>query len=374
MQNIRCSQCLLDQSFPNIRFNEKKICNQCLEYEHLKNNYIFSDLEIKKNLENLKIRLKKRKSNKYDCLIGLSGGVDSSYLALISHRIGLNALCVHFDNGWNSSIAIQNINNIIEKTGYDYQTIVVDWEEFRDLQRSFFKAGVIDIEMLTDQANFGTMYNLTKKYKIKTIFSGTNFSTEHGGSKNWVWRKFDVMHIKDIHSKFGSLKKLSSFPFISTFKWHLMRIFKIGAVFEEPLNLINYKKIQAITELEKEFNWENPGDKHSESLFTDFYQKYVLPKKFNVDKRLIHLSALIRNGEISRDEALKIIEKPPYDEKDLKLKRQLTFVSKKLGFEVDEFIEILNKEPVNHSYYRSDMIYMKYLSKVYNFFLNKNEG
>ena len=150
----------------------------------------------------------------------------SIYLALISHRIGLNALCVHFDNGWNSSIAIQNINNIIEKTGFDYQTIVVDWEEFRDLQRSFFKAGVIDIEMLTDQANFGTMYNLTKKYKIKTIFSGTNFSTEHGGSKNWVWRKFDVMHIKDIHSKFGSLKKLNSFPFISTFKWHLMRIFK----------------------------------------------------------------------------------------------------------------------------------------------------
>ena len=303
MSDQTCTLCIMDSSCGNISFDEAGICNYCRDAQSRLPHYKFSDIEVENNLEQLKGRIRKRKTGEYDVIVGLSGGVDSSYVAYLANKLDLNALCVHFDNGWNSDVAVKNIRNIIDRTGYDLCTYVIDWSEFRDLQRAFLKASVIDIEMLSDHAIFASLYKIRKEHNIQTVLSGTNYNTEHGMPKEWVWPKMDLKNIKYIQKQFGA-KSLKSFPTMSSFFWLLMRRFGVGGVYEEPLNLINYSKMHAMHELEKEFDWKYYGGKHYESVFTKFYQAYILPEKFGVDKRKVHLSCLIRNNEMTREEAL----------------------------------------------------------------------
>jgi N-acetyl sugar amidotransferase len=362
----------MDNTDPDITFDENGVCNHCNEAFSKIPTYKFTSLQEKENIENLKLRIKKRQKSNYDSIIGLSGGVDSSYVAYMAHKMGLNPLCVHFDNGWNSSTAVKNIRNIIDITGFDLHTHVIDWPEFRDLQRSFFKSGVIDIEMLTDHAISATILNLQKKYRISTILSGTNYITEHGMPNKWVWTKIDFHHIQAIHKRFGIIK-LKSYPSIRVLNWMMMRRFNFkGVNYEQPLNYINFSKMHAIEKLKSTFDWEYYGGKHHESVFTKFYQGYILPNKFNVDKRKPHLSALIRNGEITRTAALmELREEPIYSDNELMIDKK--FVLKKLGFSDLEFDDYMQSKPVPHNYYPNNKKYVELIVRLGEYVFGKKQ-
>lgn len=346
----------MDISVANITFGDDGVCNFCTEAYKQLPKYYFSDSEVNANLSKLVANIKARKKGVYDSIIGLSGGVDSSYIALMAKDLNLNPLCVHFDNGWNSETAVKNIRKIIDATGFDLYTYVIDWPEFRDFQRAFFRAGVLDIEMLTDHAIFAALFKIRRQFRIRTILSGTNYRTEHGMPVGWYWNKMDARNIKAIHKIYGEIN-INTFPTMSTLTWLLMRKTGLGGVYEEPLNLINYKKNTAMIELKNRLDWEYYGGKHYESTFTKFYQAYFLPQKFGIDKRKVHLSSLIRNGEITRSEAISELSQPLYNTSELK--DDLHFVLKKLGFSNSEFNNIMIGKSVPHDFYPTDRIYIE---------------
>ncbi len=357
-----CKYCVMDTSDLDIVFDKEGVCNHCIDFFKKKDDYHFTLEQEKINLENLKKRLIRRKKGTYDSVLGLSGGVDSSYLAYLAMELDLNPLCIHFDNGWNSNIAVRNVRNIIEKTGFDLYTFVMDWPEFRDLQLSFIRAGVVDIEMTTDHAIFASMFKIRKKFGASSILSGTNYLTEHGMPESWSWQKLDISNIRSIHKKWGSIK-LKEYPTIpGSLWWEAATRFGFAGHFEEPLNQINYKKEEAMGTLANVFDWEYYGGKHYESTFTKFYQGYILPEKFNIDKRKMHLSAQVRIGEITRDDAIDELNKPLY--KSNELRRDMAFFLKKLGFTKEEFGKIMAQKPVKHSQYFTEMIYMGPILKI----------
>ena len=363
-QNIECRYCLFDSS--NSIINDKQICNYCLEFEKRKGNFIFNDEQEKNNLESIKsaLREKRRKNNSdYDAILGLSGGVDSSYCAYLAKTVGLNLLLIHLDNSWNSDIAVKNVNNIIKYTGYDYDTLVIDWEEFKDLQKSFIKAGVIDIELLTDHAIFATLVKKARENNISYILSGSNYITEHGLPDDWIWFKSDSDNIIDIHKKYGE-KKLKTFP-IAKFSETVSIIMGFGKLkIINILDRVNYKRLKAIETLENEMSWKQYGDKHHESQFTKFYQGYILPKKFKVDKRISHLSCLIRNEEISKKDALMQIERPVYFDNEEKIMKN--YICKKFEFTDEEFEKLMREKPVSHSKFKSQKKYYEILRFMRN--------
>ena len=365
-----CSICVMDSSAKEIVFDSDLVCNFCKEASKEINKYKFTIEEEKNNLKILQKRIQSSKSSKYDSLIGVSGGVDSSYLVLLAIKLKLNPLLVHFDNGWNSNLAVSNINKIVEFSNFDYMTYVIDWQEFKSLQRSFIKANVIDIELLTDHAIFASIFKIAKENKIKSILSGTNYLSEHGIPRTWTWNKLDLRNIKDIHSNFENTR-INSFPKTSTFKWFLMRQFSIGGSFEEPLNIINYDKEKAKEELKKSFDWEDYGGKHFESVFTKFYQSYILPQKFGVDKRRAHLSALIRSGQRKRKSVIEELARPLYDKEELKAEK--AYIIKKLGFSENEFDEIMTHNPVPHDFYKTDETYIGPIKKLAKFLKLKSK-
>ena len=346
-----CSRCVMDTTDPEITFDNEGVCNYCRYLENVLPEYNFTPEQEKINLEAISSQIKKDRKGPYDSVIGLSGGVDSSYTAYLAHKMGLNPLCVHFDNGWNSQTAVSNIKKIVDKCGFDLETYVINWPEFKDLQRSFFKAGVVDIEMLTDHAIMATMFNIRKKHNIRYVLSGVNIRTENGMPNAWLWRKQDLLNIKDIQKKFGTVP-IKEFPTMSSVQFKLIKIFKLGGTYVEMLNKINYNKKEAMQTLVREFGWEYYGGKHYESVFTKFYQAFILPHKFNVDKRKVHLSSLIRNKEITREEALEELSHPAYDPADLK--KDKLYVLKKLGFTEAEFDNFMNEAPKSHLDYKSD--------------------
>lgn len=342
-----CSKTLMDNiADPHIRFDEKGVCHYYHEYYQNIPKEI-GDLEL--SARSLDTLINKIKSNgqhrKYNCILGVSGGTDSTYLTMLAHQKNLKPLLVHFDNGWNSELAVKNIEKIIEKTGFDLYTHVFNWKEFRDIQRAHFKAHVIDLEGITDVAIYGTLMQLALKENIPYILSGYNYVTESILPKAWTFK--DYVNIMDIHKKFGE-GTIQLFPYfgdaLSKVKYRFKSIEQI-----RMLDLCGYSKKQAKEEITAYFDWKDYGGKHYESIFTRFYQGYILPNKFGVDKRKAHLSTLICSGEISRDEALVELEKPIYD-----LAQQKTdyeFVIKKLGFTHDEFQEYLLKPGIAHDQY-----------------------
>lgn len=363
--HVICNRCLMDSSVPSIVFNQDGVCSYCEEFDKNISRYRFSEKESKSRLSLLAEKIKNAgKGKEFDSILGLSGGVDSSYVAYLAHKLGLRPLAIHFDNGWNSEISVSNIKKIVDRCGFDFETYVIDWEEFRDLQRSFLKASVLDIEMVTDHAIFGAMFHYAKKHKIRYILSGENFATEHGMPKTWVWRKQDIVNIRDIQRRFGILR-LKSFPVVGSFRFAFIRKLGLGFNYIELLNNINYRKKDAMNVLKREFNWEYYGDKHYESVFTKFYQGYILPNKFEIDKRIVHWSALIRNGEITKEEAMEQVSKPIYSRTELSADRE--FVLKKLGFSEDEFDNIMRLKPVPHDFYHSNKKMLDLFNRIYKF-------
>lgn len=347
-----CSKTVMDNiADPNITFDENGVCNYWYDYQKKAKEKVFHGT-LGKELFNQKIAEIKAygKDKKYDCLIGLSGGVDSTYIAYLVKKHGLRPLAVHFDNGWNSEIAVQNINNIIDKLQCDLFTLVVDWDEFKDLQLAYLKAGVVDIEVLTDHAIFGTLNKLAKKNDIKYVISGANIETEYLLPKAWIFNKLDAVNIKAIHSQFGNVP-LKTYPLLKEFnKRYYQKFLKLE--FVTPINFERYEKEKVKQLISEELNWKDYGGKHFESVFTKFYQAYILPTKFKIDKRKAHLSNLICSNQLSREEALTELEKPIYDPHELS--RDMDYVLKKFGLTQQAFNEIMSKEPVPHTNYDYD--------------------
>lgn len=356
MENIQCSKCVLDTTVPDIIFDSDGVCNFCHYYEALADKTVNRPEKTKEDefgrlIENIK-RAGKNKS--YDCILGVSGGVDSTYLSLYCKKIGLRPLVVHFDNGWNSELAVKNIENIVNKLGYDLHTYVMDWEEFKDLQLSYFRASVVDIEVPTDQLIFAALNKIAKQNNIKYILSGHNVVTESINPKGWVYKeKFDLVNLKNIHKKFGTLK-LKKLPQFGIYERYIYEaIWGIQTV--GILNYMPYIKSEIKKIIKEELDWRDYGGKHYESIFTRFYQGYILPEKFNIDKRKMHLSNLIMSGQINKSEALAELELPTYP-----LKEQLEdkeYVIKKWEISSDEFEAIMKMKPIPHEFYGTDKNY-----------------
>ncbi len=346
----------MDNKSPNTNLvlDENGVCNNCNNYESfvIKNIVGQTLSERVKKLYLLVEKIKKAGSNnQYDCILGISGGMDSSYLALRAKQLGLRPLVVHFDNGWNSKIAVSNINKVIKCLGYDLHTYVINWEEFKDLQLSYIKASVVDIEIPTDHFIYATLYEIAYENGIKYILDGNNVETEFwGGSWKWSFDKLDLENIHNIHRMFGT-KKLTKYPKLGRFQRYFYNSI-VGIETAYILNYTPYNRNQVINELKKEFDWHDPGGKHYESIFTRFYQGYILPKKFKIDKRKAHLSNLIWSGQLNREEALEILNQPTYD--DEKQFEDKQYFLKKLGISEEEFEKILKSPEIPHEFYGTD--------------------
>ncbi len=359
----------MDTTDPGITFDDLGVCHYCTSFEQSFSKYHFTRAQEQANLNEMARLVRSRPGkNAYNCIVGMSGGVDSSYVALLASRMRLKPLCVHFDNGWNSETAVSNIKELVDRCTFDLYTYVIDWQEFRDLQRAFIKAGVIDLEMLSDHAIFASLFMLRRQYGIKYVLSGTNFRTENGLPPSWIWSKMDWRNIRDIHAKFGEVP-LKTFPRLPTLKWQMIRQLGIGGTFLEPLNYIEYSKKRAMNELAA-VGWRYYGGKHYESVITKFYQTYYLPVKFNVDKRRCHTSALVRNGEISREAAMIEVTRPPISAEESA--RDKEFVLKKLGFSEKEFDGYMATPAVPHDRFKTDRKLMAHLAKIGKFMLRRS--
>lgn len=358
-----CVKCLMNETDPEILFNESGVCSHCELYDYRAERLATAKANF--DLDKFILKMKSR-ARRYDCILGVSGGVDSSYLVLWAKRNGLNPLCIHLDNGWNSELAVHNINRLIDYSGFDLITHVISWREFKSIQRAFFKADVIDIELVTDQAIFASLHKYARKHKIKYILSGENFSTENILPRSWVWRKTDVRNIMSINSLHGDVpnSKLKTYPKLGTIKKTFYQY--TGLVISFPiLNYLNYSKESAIQEL-VEIGWKPYPGKHFESVFTRFYQGVILPQKFNVDKRIAHLSSLIVSGQIDRNKALRILEENEYS-KSMQT-QDFDLVCKKLGFSNNELAQYLLLPSKDHLEYDSDERIFKIMYKLYGIF------
>jgi N-acetyl sugar amidotransferase len=356
-----CSQCVMDTSDPDIIFNEYGVCNHCKNYEIKVLAQIIPDEKRSLSLKNLVTQIKEQGSRKkYDCIIGISGGVDSSYVVLLAKDLGLKALLVHLDNGWNSEIAVKNIKNVVENTGFDLFTYVIDWDEFRDIQLSLFKASVVDIELATDHAIKAVLFRLAAKFRVKYMLNGGNVITEAIMPVSWRHTKVDKSNLLDIHKKFGTIR-LKSYPKAGIIKQQFYKIL-LGITNVKILNYVDFDRDIVIKRLKSELEWQEYGGKHHESVFTRFYQAYILPKKFNIDKRRCHYSNLICAGQLTRNEAIGAIKEPVYNVK--LLNTDLEYVLKKLQFSKAEFDQYIKSPKVSHYIYKSDEFLIKFLIKI----------
>lgn len=364
-----CSRCVMDTTDPSITFNEVGICNHCIDYQERAKTIIKHDEEGRVELQKIIDDAKdKGKGRDYDCIIGLSGGVDSSYVAYKVKRLGLRPLAVHFDSGWNSEQAVKNIENIVQKLEIDLYTHVCDWREMRDLQLSYFKAGVINADIPMDHAFMVVLHNIARKKNIKYFFSGHNFETEAILPKDWVYKATDSTNIKAIQKKFGSVH-LKHFP-LESIIMNLYTRFVFGLKKVNILDFEKYNKAEAMALIETELGWKYYGGKHYESIFTRFYQGYYLPMRFNVDKRRAHLSTLINSGQMERAEALEELKKQSYPDEKL-LQQDMEFVPKKLGISVSEFQKIMSEPVHSHKDYANDQWIRNLIKMVGGIILGK---
>jgi N-acetyl sugar amidotransferase len=363
----QCTVTVMDNiADPDIRFDEKGICNYYYEYQEAAIKGLVTGEAGEKKLEDLVHRIKSDgRGNRYDCLIGLSGGVDSTYVAWLAKQHGLRPLAVHLDNGWDSELAVKNVENIITRCGFDLFSLVIDWEEFRDIQLAYLRASVVDIEVVSDHAIFASMYKLAKEHNTGYIISGTNIVTEYIMPPSWLYDKMDWANLKDIHSKYGKVK-LKTYPYFdfkkSVYYNNVLRLNPVSILNYVPYNKKSVKEI-----IQKELDWRDYGGKHYESQFTKFYQAYILPEKFHIDKRKAHLSTLICSNQMTRSEALTELEKPLYDPTQLQSDKE--YVMKKFGLSPEEFEKIMRLPVKKHSEFKSD----KKLKKNYMDMLVRTE-
>lgn len=354
-QNERkiCSRCVMDTTDSQIVFDENGVCDHCLDFEeNVKPNWHTDErgsAELKKIVAKIK---EDGKGRDFDCIIGMSGGADSSYLLHVAVKeYGLRPLVFHVDGGWNSQIAVNNINVMIEKLGLDLYTEVINWEEMKDFQLAYFKAGVANIDVPQDHAFVATLYNFAAKYKIKYILNGGNISTECVRNPlEWIYYGTDMAQIRDILKRFGT-NPMKTYPFSSVLrhKLYLRYIQKVRVV--KPLNYFPYIKEQAMQVLADEYGWIPYPQKHFESRFTKFYEGYWLPKKFGYDTRKVQFSSLILTGQMTREEALEKLKTPAISDEDAK--HDFEYIATKLDISVEELQEYFEQPNKTYKDYKN---------------------
>lgn len=342
----QCSVSVMDTIRTDLEFDDEGRCHHYERYHRLANKLVRTGQEGEEAVSDAVQAMKRDGRGKdYDCILGVSGGVDSTYLALQARNLGLRVLCVHFDNGWNSELAVENIEHIVSKCGFDLITEVMDWEEFRALQLAYFNAQVIDIEAVTDIGIFAALDRVVKRFGVRHILDGRNHKTE-SVLGNWVNK--NPQNLLNIAENQG-VWPIRKFPLKHS--WDVMRVQRgaKGRINHRLLDWIPYVKSEAKQEIISELGWRDYGGKHYESVFTRFYQGYILPEKFGVDKRKAHLTNLIFSGQISKEEALLELALPIYDEEVLA--EDFQFVLKKLGFTESAFYDYIDAPEIDHARY-----------------------
>ena len=336
-----CTKTVMDTvGDPDITFDKDGVCNYHNEFlTNLKIRIPPKD-EDEKKLKSIVEKIKKSGEGKqYDCVIGISGGVDSTYTAWLVKQYGLRPLAVHLDNGWDSELAVKNIENILNKLGIDLYTEVLDWEMFKDLQLSFLKASTPDGEIPSDHAIWATLYNIANKFGIKYIVSGMNFRNEGFLPPSWVRGALDWKYIKSVHKIFGHTN-LDSYPHLTKPKFIYYNLIK-GIKVLSFINYIEFNKNEAMKKIQEELDWKYYGGKHYESNYTKFYQGYILPNKFKIDKRKAHYTCLmLSTGEITRDEALNMLKEPALNPAQVEQDKE--YIIKKLNISETDFEQIMS--------------------------------
>ena len=346
----RCSRCVMDDSSDEtIVFDDHNYCNYCTEaIEQMDKVYFPNSIGEKKIDEMIKEIKAKGKNKKYDCIMGLSGGLDSSYLAYLGYKWGLRVLAVHIDDGYDTEISKQNLKKLISKTGFDYRVVTPDSEQFNSLTLAYMKAGVPNIAIPQDNVLFAFLYKQMKKYKISYFLAGGNFALECILQRGNTYKPYDVVNIKDINKKCGN-SKINKLEFISS----------LGLLFDKrvhgiqtlrPLNYVDYNRARAFKELKDFCGFEYYGRKHLENILTAFIQLYWFPKKFGVDKRTSHLSSMIVSNQMTREEALVELSEPLYDEK--MMDNYISIIKKNMNLSDEEFERIMSGKTHQHTDFR----------------------
>ena len=360
-----CTRCVMDTSDPDITFNDLGQCNHCVEFFETAKSVWFPNEEGQSKLDATLSQIKAvGEGRQYDSILGLSGGVDSSYLAIKVKEMGLRPLVVHVDAGWNSELAVANIEAIIKYCDYDLYTHVVDWEEMRDLQLAYLRAGVANQDVPQDHIFFSILYHIANKKGIRFVLSGGNVATESIFPASWHGNAMDSVNLKAIHKEFGE-GKLSQYKTVSFFEYYFwypiikrMRTVRL-------LDYIIYDKAKATVELEETIGYKPYARKHGESQFTKFFQNYYLPTKFGFDKRRPHLASMIVSGQISREDALARLEEPLYDPEELE--NDVEYFCKKLRIGRSEFDELMAQPHRKYSDFKNWDVYYHLLKKVQSF-------
>jgi N-acetyl sugar amidotransferase len=346
-----CTRCIMDTSDPGIEFDVQGICNHCRRADQLLATRMPAYKTGAYQLDRIVARMKAAgRGAPYDCIVGVSGGSDSTYVAYTVRRLGLRALAVHFDNGWNSELAVENIEQVLRRLDVELYTHVVDWEEFRDLQLSFLHASVPDAEIPTDHAIWALLYGTAARFGVHYVISGTNLNTESILPRSWTYYVTDWTYIQDIHRRYGHLP-LRTYPHATVWRfiyWVLARRIRTVSL----LNSIDYDKQGAMATLERELGYRKYGDKHHESIYTRFFQSYILPVKFGIDKRRAHYSSLIVSGQLTRDDALRCIAEPVANPQ--LIEEDLQYVVKKLGLTAGQFQTIMEQPVRSYRDFRNE--------------------
>ena len=354
----------MDTSDPDIKFDEYGHCNHCTSAISALKNLTFSGDEAQKRLfEHIDKIRKEGKNNKYDCLIGLSGGVDSSYLAYKCKEWNLRPLLFHVDGGWNTPQSAHNVQAIADYLGYPLERYVVNWDEMRDLHRSFLAAGVPNQDIPQDHLFFATLFKIAKKRGVRYWLSGSNYISESILPKAWGGYAMDAYHLKAIHNQFGTIR-LRTYPILSFFEYckYYTTLGKNCIYRIDLLNFLPYDPYKARIELQQACGWKDYGGKHGESIFTRFFQNYFLPQRFGFDKRKAHLSSLIIANQLSREEALNILQQTSYPSKLFEEDKKI--ILRKLGYTESEFENIMNAPLHKHSDYKNSQGFIKFAWKL----------
>lgn len=376
-----CSRCVMDTSAADITFDDNGVCNYCTEFLK-RSGHVINKAQDERNqdLDKLIARVKAHgKGKRYDCILGVSGGVDSSWALVQAVKLGLRPLAAHMDNCWNTELAQNNIANLVRGLGVDLHTHVIDWHEYRKLMQAFFDADVIDVELLYDNAMLAVNYKQAVKHGVKFILAGTNQATEGMYlPREWNWCKYDKRNIKALGKQFENMK-ISTFPAIGTlgYFWHeyVRRIRWIPF-----LDYFDYNKFDALEVLKRDYGYKPYPYKHYESIFTRFYQGFILPEKFGVDKRRVHFSTLVVSGQMTREDALRGLQGIPYPS-DETLEEDKRYFIKKMGWTKEELADYIARPEKAHTDYasekrlwdfffvdRNDRYLYKVAKKIYKFF------
>lgn len=333
-----CSRCVLDTSDPRIEFDAQGVCNHCRTFSDKRRGRMVEGERGEQLWQEIVAKMKRAgRARDYDCIVGISGGADSTYVTYLVAKAGLRALAVHLDNGWNSELAAHNIERAVSRLGVDLFTHVIDWDEFRDLQLAFLRASTPDAELPTDHAIFGLMLRAANKHKVRYIVTGMNYATESTNVPDWTYSPVDWRYIRSIHRRFGS-KPLGTYPHYSLpYLFYTLALRRVHMV--APLNYLAFDRKHAIEVLQRELGWRDYGGKHHESIYTRFFQSYILPRKFGIDKRRAHYSDHIKTGRMTREQALLQLRSQPYDPALMEEDRRYTM--KKLGLSEERFEGIM---------------------------------